>query len=76
MSAIRCNSRIKSCRNKKGLQITKIKAFIDKYNQELIIYPSQKTRFEKNEKNNLTIALNFCMLKKKTYILRMFQNII
>ena len=32
MSSIRCNSRIKSCRNKKGLQITKIKAFIDKYN--------------------------------------------
>ena len=30
---------------------------------------------EKIRKNNVIIALNVCMLKKKKYILLMFQNI-
>ena len=41
-----------------------------------INFPSEKNYWKKFEKNNLTIALNVCMLKKKKYILLMFQNII
>ena len=37
---------------------TKIKAFIDKYNWEEIIYLSEKDDWKKFEKNNLTIADN------------------
>ena len=55
---------------------TKIKSFIDKYNWEEINYPSEKDARKKLKKNNLTIALNVFMLKKKIHILPMFQNII
>ena len=43
MLSIRFNSRVKSCRNKKRFtKITKIKAFINKYNWEVINYASEK----------------------------------
>ena len=43
MFSIRCNSCLKSCRNKKDPQrITKIKTFINKYNWEGINFPSEK----------------------------------
>ena len=43
MFSIRCNSRLKSCRNKKrSAKITKIKPFINKCNWEGINSPSEK----------------------------------
>ena len=77
MFPIRCNSRFKSWRNKKVPQrITKIKAFINKYNWEGINFPSEKDDWKKIEKNNVAIALNVLYAKKeKKYILLMFQNI-
>ena len=61
---------------KKVLQsITKIELFINKYNWEQIKFPSEKGDWKKIQKNNVTIALKFCMLKKKKYILLMLQNI-
>ena len=76
MSSIRCKSCIKLWRNKKGLQkITKFKPFILNYNWERINLPSGKDDWEKVEKNNVTIALNLYVLKKKKYILFMFQYI-
>ena len=44
-------------------RITKVKPFIFNYD------------WKKFGKNNLTIALMFCMLKMKKYILPTFQNI-
>ena len=61
---------------KKVLQsIAKIELFINKYNWEQIKFPSEKGDWKKIQKNNVTIALKFCMLKKKKYILLMLQNI-
>ena len=61
---------------KKVLQsITKIELFINKYNWEQIKFPSEKGDWKKIQKNNVTIALKFCMLKKKKYILLVLQNI-
>ena len=55
----RCDSRIKSWRNKKDTQrLTKIKSYIDKCNWEGINYPSKNSDWKKFEKNNLAIALN------------------
>ena len=51
-----------------------MKPFINKYNWEGINFPSEKGDWKRFEKNNVTIAL-FCMLKKKKYILLMFQKI-
>ena len=53
-------------------RITKIKPFINKYKKEGINFPSEKDDWKEFEKNNVKIAL---MLKKKKYILLMFQNI-
>ena len=76
MLSIHCNSCIKSKRSRKNPERkTKIKPFINKYNWEGINYTSEKGDWKTLEKNNLTIALIFCMLKKKKYILLMFQNI-
>ena len=47
---------------KKSQKITKIKAFIDKYNWEEINYPSEKDDWKTIEKNNLTIVLNVCVI--------------
>ena len=55
--------------------MTKIKPFINKNKWEGINLPSEKDDWKKFEKVNVAIALNFCMLKKKKYILLMFQNI-
>ena len=69
------NNRIKSRRNKKDPQrMTKIKPFIDKHNCEGGNYPSKDDDWNEFENNNLMIALMFCVIKKKTYILPMFQN--
>ena len=46
-------------------RMTKIKPFINKYNWEKINFPSEKDDWRKIEKNNLIIAINICMLKKK-----------
>ena len=55
----RCDSRIKSWRNKKDTQrLTKIKSYIDKCNWEGINYPQKNDDWKKFEKNNLAIALN------------------
>ena len=76
MLSIHRNSCIKSKRSRKNPERkTKIKPFINKYNWEGINYTSEKGDWKTLEKNNLTIALIFCMLKKKKYILLMFQNI-
>ena len=39
-------------------RISKCKSFIEKYNWEGIIYPSEKDDRKKSEKNNLKIILN------------------
>ena len=44
---------------KKGLQrITKIKPFVNKYNWEIINFPSETDDWKKFEKKNVTIVLN------------------
>ena len=48
---------------------------INKYDWEGINFPSEIDDWKEFEKNNLTVALNVCMLKKEKYILLMFQNI-
>ena len=45
-------------------RITKIKPFINKYNQEGINLPSEKDDWKKIEKNNVTINLNVFYAKK------------
>ena len=62
-------------KKKNPQRITKIKLFINKYNLEGINIPSEKDDWKKFEKNNVTIALNVCILKKKNFILFIFQNI-
>ena len=46
-------------------RITKIKPFINKYNWEGTIFPSEKDDWKKFEKNNVTIALNVLYAKKE-----------
>ena len=61
---------------KEPQRITKIKPFINKYSYYEINYPSEKDDWKIFEQKNVTIALMFCMLKKKKYILVLFQNIL
>ena len=50
---------------KKDLErMTKIKAFINKYNWEVINFPSKKDDWKNFDKNNVTIALNVLYAKK------------
>ena len=56
-------------------RITKKTPFMNKCNWKEIVFPSEKDDWKKFEKNNRTILSIFCMLKKKKYILPMFQNI-
>ena len=56
-------------------RITKIKAFINKYNWEEIHFSSEKDDGKKFEKNDVTIALNVLYAKKEKYILFILQNI-
>ena len=73
MLLIRCDSGVKSWRNKKrSTRITRIKPFINKYNWKVINFPSEKDNWKKFEKNNRTIALNVLYAKKYIYILPMF----
>ena len=46
-------------------RITKIKSFINKYNQKGINSPSEKDDWRKFEKNNVAIALNVLDAKKE-----------
>ena len=61
---------------KKDPQIsTKNKPFINKYDQEGINFPSEKDDWKKIAKIMQQLLLMFCMLKKKKYILLIYQNI-
>ena len=61
---------------KKDLQrLTKMKPFINKYNWERINFPPGKHDWKIFLKNNVTVAFNVCMLKKKKSILPLFQII-
>ena len=55
--------------------ITKIKPFIDKQNWKGINFPSEKDDWKKFERNNVTLLLMFCMLRKKYISKHKFQNI-
>ena len=46
-------------------RITKIKYCINKYKWEGTDFPSEKTEWEKFEKNNVTISLNVLYAKKE-----------
>ena len=59
----------------KDLQrITKIKPFTNKYNCEGIKFPSEKGDPKKIEEIMQLLLLMFCKLKKKKYVLLLFQN--
>ena len=64
MLSIPCNSRKLRRKKKYPQRITKIKIFINKYNQEGIIFPSEKDHWKNYGKNNVTIALNVLYAKK------------
>ena len=49
-------------------RITEIKPFISKYKWEGINFTSQKDDWKKNEKSNVTIALNVLYAKKEKNI--------
>ena len=50
---------------KEPQNIKKIKPFVNKYNWEGINYSSEKDDWKKNEKNNVTIALNVLYANKE-----------
>ena len=79
MFSLHCNSPVKSWRNKKRFaKNNKNQQFINKYNWEGINFPSQKDDWKKNEKNNVTIALNVLYVKKEKiypgYVLKHNSN--
>ena len=47
---------------------------MNEYKLERINFPSEKHGWKKIEKNNVTITLNVLYVKKKKYILLMFQK--
>ena len=49
-------------------RITKIKPFINKYNWEVVNFPSDKDDWKKFEKNNQTVALYILYAKKRKNI--------
>ena len=55
-------------------RITKVKPFINRYNWEGINFPREKDDWKKLGKIMLQLLLMFRMLKKKKYILLMFQK--
>ena len=69
MLSIRCNSSIKSWKNRKTFwNNKKNKLFINKYKWEGINFSSEKDDWKKFEKNNLRIVLNiFYTRKEKIY---------
>ena len=56
-------------------RMTKIKPSENIYKWWRINFPSEKAAREKTDKNNGTISLNALGLKKKTFILLIFQYI-
>ena len=48
-------------------RISKTKSFVNKYNQKRVSYPSKIEYWKTFEKNNPTVALIFCILKKRKY---------
>ena len=50
---------------KDSQRITKIKPFINKYNWEVIKFPSEKDDWKKFEENNVIIAFNVLYAKKE-----------
>ena len=70
MLSICCSSCIKLSKNGKYPEnISKIKPFINKYNWERIIYPSEKDDWKKLKRNKLTIDLDVFTLHTRKYIL-------
>ena len=66
MFFIRCNSRVKSGRNKNDSKgITKNKLIINKYNWKRMKYPSEEDDWKKIEKNDLNIAFNILHVKNE-----------
>ena len=62
---------------KKDLQrVSNTKPFINKYNRDVIRYPSKIDDRKKFEKNNPTIPLNVFILKKRKYAQLMSQKFI
>ena len=70
MFSVRCNSLVK-LRNKnkvikKDLQrITKVKPFVNKFNQKEANFPSEKDDWKRFEKNDITNDLNLFYSKKR-----------
>ena len=52
-----------------------MKPLLNEYNWKERNFSSEKVNWKKTEKNNVTIVLMFCILKKKKYTLPMFQKI-
>ena len=52
-----------------------MKPLLNGYNWKERNFSSEKVNWKKTEKNNVTIVLMFCILKKKKYTLPMFQKI-
>ena len=57
-------------------RISKTKPFVNKYNQEGVSYPSKTDDWKTFEKNNPTVALIFCILKKRKYAQPTSQKLI
>ena len=55
-------------------RISKTKSFVNKYNQKGVSYPSKIDYWKTFEKNNPTVALIFCILKKRKYAQPTSQN--
>ena len=63
MLSICCNSHIRNWKKSSHQTISKIKAFINKYNWKGKNFPSGKNDWKKIEKNNQTIAPNVLYTK-------------
>ena len=55
--------------------VLNVKPFINKYNCKRINYLSKIDDWKTYEKNNPTMLLIFCILKRKKYAQLIFQNI-
>ena len=66
---------MKKQEGKSSERITKVKPFTNKYKWAGIKFPSEKDDRKKLGKIMSRLHLMFCMLKKKNYILLLFQNI-
>ena len=74
MLSISCN--VKSRKNMKtSWKITKIKLFTNKHNWKKINFLADKDDWKNFKKIIEQFLLKLCILKKKKYILPMYQNI-